>query len=273
MKNIAALKTREASKLAAIAKKNATAAKWEAAAAKKFAAIEDRGARVNAEDRTAEGALEAWRNLNAAKEFATAELFYSAHTALENAANARDAVATLESELAAIRADIASEEDRKAAIPEALKTLQATQEKEIAEAMKDAREFAKNALQVKHRIMATARDAYHSEHSAENASAFRLAKADYENTKATAGWTDAHIASEAAMAAEALVVDLNARVRRVCGEVTSWSGIRHEVGTHGMTCINGFVTGTQGRAEVRSIVAGGYNIVCRHIRVLVLEAK
>lgn len=61
--------------------------------------------------------------------------------------------------------------------------------------MRDAREFAESALQVKLRIMS-----------------------------------------------EALVVDLNARVRG-------------------------------GRGEVRSIVAGGYNIVCRHIRVLVLEAK
>lgn len=177
------------------------------------------------------------------------------------------------SKLAAIRADIASEEDRKAAIPEALKVLQAAQEKEIAEAMRDAREYAKANVGAYEQALKDASEAYRADRSRENDRILRDAISSLDNIRRTMRRTDAQIATDAAMAAEALVVDLNARVRRVCGEVTSWSGIRHEVGTHGMTCINGFVAGTHGRAEVRSVVAGGYNTVCRHICVLVLEAK
>lgn len=285
MNNIDALKVREADMLAAIAKGNATAAKWDAVAAKKFAAIENRGARVNTEDRTAEGALEAWEDLSevvgADKWEDVAWLFYDAYAALKVRDSNREDVTKLEAELNAIRAEIASEEDRKAAIPEALKTLQAAQEKEIAEAMKDARDNARLNLERVKAEYDAAKSALDKVDPCEaRGSVWRMHDA-YENTKATAGWTDAHIASVAAMVAEALAGP-DARFRGICGKAADRGGVILEGGASGMACIKGFMTGVKGYDIV--FKALGYDIVCRNvkakdsdtisrIRVLVLKAK
>lgn len=71
--------------------------------------------------------------------------------------------------------------------------------------------------------------------------------------------------------AKALILNLINRVKDITGEITDWSGIRAEVGTWGMTVLNGFVIGKEGRAKVESILAGGYNIQRLHVRVLVHE--
>ena len=60
------------------------------------------------------------------------------------------------------------------------------------------------------------------------------------------------------------IIDLYNRVKAITGEVTDWSGI-HAAGT----ALNGLVIGKEGRAEVESILAGGYNIQRLHVRVLV----
>lgn len=73
--------------------------------------------------------------------------------------------------------------------------------------------------------------------------------------------------------ARSLVLDLYYRVKDITGEVTDWSGIRATQGTHGFTVLNGVVIGKEGRAEVESIYAGGYNIQKLHVRVLVHELK
>lgn len=71
--------------------------------------------------------------------------------------------------------------------------------------------------------------------------------------------------------AKVLILNLIKRVRSITGEITDWDGVRAEVGTWGMTVLNGFVIGKEGRAEVESILAGGYNIQRLHVRVLVHE--
>lgn len=71
--------------------------------------------------------------------------------------------------------------------------------------------------------------------------------------------------------AKALILDLYNRVRSITGEVTDWDGIRATEGTAGMTVLNGYVIGKEGRAKVESILAGGYNIQRLHVRVLVHE--
>lgn len=64
--------------------------------------------------------------------------------------------------------------------------------------------------------------------------------------------------------AKVFIIDLYNRVKAITGEVTDWSGI-HLAGT----ALNGYVIGKEGRAEVESILAGGYNIQRLHVRVLV----
>lgn len=60
-------------------------------------------------------------------------------------------------------------------------------------------------------------------------------------------------------------VDLFVRCSAVCGVITDATGLR--TGNNGS--INGFVVGENGKAEVETILAGGYNIQCLHYRVLV----
>ncbi len=64
--------------------------------------------------------------------------------------------------------------------------------------------------------------------------------------------------------AKYFIIDLYNRVKAITGEVTDWSGV-HAVGT----ALNGYIIGKEGRAEVESILAGGYNIQRLHVRVLV----
>lgn len=68
--------------------------------------------------------------------------------------------------------------------------------------------------------------------------------------------------------AKYLVEDLVNRCKEKVGTVTDWRNVHPTLGNHGCT-LNGFVIGTNGRAEVESVLAGGYNIQRLHIRTLV----
>ena len=81
--------------------------------------------------------------------------------------------------------------------------------------------------------------------------------------------TDAQIHDSNVQDAKLLILDLYYRVKGITGEVTDWAGIDTEIGTHGFTVLNGIVIGKEGRANVESIYAGGYNIQRLHVRVLV----
>ena len=83
--------------------------------------------------------------------------------------------------------------------------------------------------------------------------------------------TDEQIHKDNVEAAKYLILDLYHRVERITGEITDWSSVHASAGAQGMTVLNGFVVGKEGRCEVESILAGGYNIQRLHVRVLVKE--
>ena len=58
------------------------------------------------------------------------------------------------------------------------------------------------------------------------------------------------------------------RTNAIVGEITDASDL--EVGAK--QDLNGYITGTRGRAKVQTIGAGGYNIQCFHFRTLINEA-
>lgn len=62
------------------------------------------------------------------------------------------------------------------------------------------------------------------------------------------------------------------RVEKAVGKVRSYSHLYLANGNwlEGGSALNGFVEGENGRCEVRSILAGGYNIQRLHVRVLVI---
>jgi len=94
-----------------------------------------------------------------------------------------------------------------------------------------------------------------------------------EKLTKVANQTDEQIASRSKFEAECLVKDLHYRIRSYVGVATDYDGLYVTTGTQGYAVINGFITGNAGKCEVRSIECGGYNIVCWHIRVIVVRAK
>ena len=81
--------------------------------------------------------------------------------------------------------------------------------------------------------------------------------------------SDADIHKENVKTAESLILSLIYRVKDIVGEITNWSDIRVTSGAYGPV-LNGWVGGTEGRAAVESIIAGG-PIQRTHIRTLVKE--
>lgn len=67
----------------------------------------------------------------------------------------------------------------------------------------------------------------------------------------------------------AKLLDLIARINKVVGTITDASGLY--IGNNGE--INGIILGTEGKAKVETIGAGGYNIQCFHFRTLIHEFK
>lgn len=80
--------------------------------------------------------------------------------------------------------------------------------------------------------------------------------------------TDTEIHQTNVKNARAEVLDLYNRVKEITGEITDWSHIRLTNG-NSFPVLNGWVTGKEGRANVESVLAGGYNIQRLHIRTLV----
>ena len=64
-------------------------------------------------------------------------------------------------------------------------------------------------------------------------------------------------------------LDLYYRCTAAVGVITDASGLY--VGSNGS--LNGYIVGEDGKASVETIVAGGYNIQCRHYRVLVKPVR
>lgn len=87
------------------------------------------------------------------------------------------------------------------------------------------------------------------------------------------GWeyryiTDEQIHNSNVKDARYFILDLLNRVKAITGEVTNWSEIYLTQGNT-FPVLNGYVEGKEGRAEVESILAGGYNIQRLHVRTIV----
>ena len=80
----------------------------------------------------------------------------------------------------------------------------------------------------------------------------------------------AKLAKDLKREAEMKYDDIIERTNRVVGQIVDASELR--IGsTRGE--LNGFIKGERGKAEVESILAGGYNIQCLHIRTLIKPVR
>ena len=66
-----------------------------------------------------------------------------------------------------------------------------------------------------------------------------------------------------------VILDLVNRVTKVTGPILDWSGLRATTGNGGWTVLNGYVVGEDGKAQVETILAGGWNVQRLHARTLV----
>ena len=80
--------------------------------------------------------------------------------------------------------------------------------------------------------------------------------------------SDEEIREDNRKAVRELVVSTAVRIREKAGTVTDYSGLHC-----GCSCFEGFIKGDKGTVEVRSVLAGGWNIQKLHVRVLVLPVK
>lgn len=67
----------------------------------------------------------------------------------------------------------------------------------------------------------------------------------------------------------AKLLDLIGRIMSTVGTITDAAALR--IGPEGD--INGYIEGTEGKAKIQTIGAGGYNIQCFHFRTLIHEYK
>lgn len=86
--------------------------------------------------------------------------------------------------------------------------------------------------------------------------------------------SDSDIHKNNLKSADALLLNLWNRVKDIVGTPIDFSYLRLEdANEFEGVCLNGLVRGTDGTAEVESILAGGYNIQKLHIRTLVKKYK
>lgn len=88
--------------------------------------------------------------------------------------------------------------------------------------------------------------------------------ADYELIRTS----DEEIHKKNTKDAELMILDLYNRIHDITGTVTSWKRIRAEMG-NAFPVLTGIVEGEKGKANVETVLAGGYNIQRLHVRTLV----
>ena len=83
-------------------------------------------------------------------------------------------------------------------------------------------------------------------------------------------FSEESVLKEIRRAVETILLNLVNRVNKKCGKILSASNLHLNTGNwlEGQA-INGWIEGEKGNAHVYSITAGGYNIQCLHVRVLV----
>lgn len=88
---------------------------------------------------------------------------------------------------------------------------------------------------------------------------------DFQDAAERAEWLEKAMEEER----RAKLLDLMTRINKVVGTITDAACLR--IGAKGD--IEGYVTGTEGRASIETIGAGGYNIQCFHYRTLIHPIK
>ena len=166
----------------------------------------------------------------------------------------KEDIVRLESEITGIENTIAKlniqadelikKKERLKMMPETLKTLQ----RELAEQW--------TASDIKRRE--SLKERYETDEN------FRNNYYKYEQEHIFRKLSDEEIRVQAEKSAEKWIFDLLVRIESITGEITSWDKIR--LCGH---ALNGEVIGQQGRVQVETIVAGGYNIQRVHLRALV----
>ena len=108
----------------------------------------------------------------------------------------------------------------------------------------------------------------------EGESWWKSGKGTYSAWYAFSTLTDERIHELNCKAANAIVENLIDRVEKAVGQMKSFDHLYlHNGNWMEGTALNGWIEGENGRCEVRSIRAGGYNIQRLHIRVLTLKMK
>ena len=81
-------------------------------------------------------------------------------------------------------------------------------------------------------------------------------------------WNEETMRKDVKRMVEDLMLDLMYRVYAKVGNVLDATGLYINSANEGF-CVNGLIRGEKGTCRVESIIAGGYNIQCRHVRVIV----
>ena len=227
---ITELESRIAKKQAQIERKHNTIAKKEKQIAKKQAEID----KMDADSREAR--------------WLTNEIKYLNDDIRRNTEEIKECEATLQKYEAQLKGEREKEATFISEVPEAMKTLEAELITEWNRSDIERREWLK-------------------------AERKEFGYAEFIERHHHSGWeftmkTDEEINKANTKDARLFVLDLLNRVKAITGEVTDWSNIYLENGNT-FPVLNGIVIGKEGRAEVESILAGGYNIQRLHIRTLV----
>lgn len=182
---------------------------------------------------------------------------YKTETALESCENAKKDIAKITKDIEGLKVELEEAKREVAELPEVLKTFQVKLGAKLFESFAENREATK---------------AYIAELK-ESGEWGKLSWGKRQSLEVDAAKGDDELKRDAESSARSLVFNLFYRVRETCGEVNDYGRLEITAGSRGKAVINGFLSGTRGKCEVRSVEAGGYNIVCWHIRVLVLPIK
>ncbi len=175
----------------------------------------------------------------------------------ESVKNAQKDITKITKDLETLREELKEAEREVAELPEVLKKFQVELDAKLFESFVENREATKA----------------HIAELKKSGEWKELSWGKRWNLEIDAAKGDDQLKRDAEFGARNLVFNLFYRVRETCGEVQNYERLQITAGTRGKAVINGFLSGTRGKCEVRSIEAGGYNIVCWHIRVLVLPIK
>ena len=91
-----------------------------------------------------------------------------------------------------------------------------------------------------------------------------LKMCEFHSASEREAWLDKYLEAEK----RDMILDLVTRLREHVGTITDASGLHM-----GYAGVEGLIIGDKGKARLQSVEAGGYNIQCWHVRVLIHPVK